>query len=227
MIHEIPILFTAPMVRALLAGTKTQTRRIVKGLPAAITAWQGPWQAHGGGYPDGTDWCFGSGEIKGDPLNFYVDKRMPCPYGLPGHRLWVRETHRFGKGYDGVAPRHLEAGKDIVRIHYEADGAAPAGMGQTRVSIHMTRWASRIDLEVTGVRVERLQAISEADAKAEGCQPASEHDAPRITGDEGPGYFHPKSYAEGYRLLWESINGAGSWDLNQWVWVIEFKRVRP
>lgn len=172
---ERPILFSGPMVRALLAGQKTQTRRIVKEVHCKDS---GVTLAP----------CEIAGEVNGG------DYRL-CPYGAFGGRLWVRETHYVqSAGYaDG-------SGKLIL---YKADGDAPTTWTP---SIHMPRWASRITLEVTGVRVERLQEISAADAVAEGCQSCTPYDQ--------------------FRALWSFIHtadGPNGWAANPWVWVISFK----
>ncbi|MBY0438575.1 MAG: hypothetical protein K2W80_10315 [Burkholderiales bacterium] len=204
--RERPIIFSAPMVRAILNGSKTQTRRIVKPQPV-IRDGEPVW-------PIGTKRPRGRG---------FED----CPYGQPGDRLWVRETH-------GVADRWLhDCETNPPRcIAYRADLSARnfdppyvpntaswgwAGM-KWRPSIHMPRWASRITLEVTGVRVERLQDISEADAIAEGVV-----QAPYGWWSGFPGSSSPTAKGA-YALLWDSINGPGSWDANPWVWVVEFKR---
>lgn len=199
---ERPILFSATMVRAILAGTKTQTRRVVK---SKHVPWLDlPW-------------------LENSVFNFLDGKwnQRQLPYGQPGDRLWVRESFRLVRtvlgGADGckIPPSKF---LDSTR-RFEADGAVSypdARMrvfGKLRPGIHMPRWASRITLEVTGVRVERLQGISEADARAEG-YPGGPDDLGAI---ERPLLW--------YRELWESINGHGSWDENPWVWVVEFKRV--
>ena len=227
------------MVRALLDGSKTQTRRILKG----------------------------STEFKGsyNPDYLHVHKNAPgwsdiCPYGKPGDQLWVRETWgaRFSHADFGGVALHwndLRGPLKKYRTHQNLALYAMSANGQYCggwiPSIHMPRWASRITLEITGVRVERLQDISEDDAKAEGCE--------RLHDDE-PGYIHredpdwkicPKcggtrlhnaigasggvifdvdcrecdSYLKRYHHLWESINGPASWDLNPWVWVVEFRRL--
>ena len=190
---ERPILFSAPMVRALLAGTKTQTRRVVKKLP---------WFD-----PPGNRWYIPLGQ-----RSFKCDaereawQHMPkcCPYGQPGDRLWVRETFMdLGACYLYRADAGAEAERAL---------AAP---GQPwKPAIHMPRAASRISLEVTGVRVERLQEISEADAQSEGCI------APMYASDEST-----LSFAVAYRHLWEAINGPGAWERNPFVWVVEFRRI--
>lgn len=198
---ERPILFSAPMVHAILAGTKTQTRRVVKPTP--------PPGAHlhnitcQSGYRYAADPALILPAF--DPNQGRV--RWDCPYGQPGDRLWVREAWQAELRWDWTAPRDIKRGSPI---YFEfGDEAVPACAGKKRPSIHMPRWASRITLEVTSVRVERLQDISEDDAYAEGVK-HSEHGG--ITARDG------------FRRLWESINGAGSWDTNPWVWVVEFKR---
>lgn len=187
-----PILFSAPMVRALLAGTKTQTRRVVKhpglaSLSHIVDCRDGWW-----------------GDEEGD-------FQALCPYGAPGDRLWVRETwqHVEGGAVRDAAGGVMDSFDD--EIVYRADNMNRRSAWTP--SIHMPRWASRITLEITAVRVERLQDISEADAKAEGVEPM-------LVPPDGGSAPH----VEGYRTLWESINGAGSWDANPWVWVLEFRR---
>lgn len=164
------------MARALLAGTKTQTRR----------------------------------EVTGNALNWLRPRfvSLPldrCPYGQPGDRLWVRETWAAPHSCDHLKPS--EVGPEWRRIHYAATESL--GWLIKRPSIFMPRWASRITLEITGVRVERLQAISEADAKAEGSSLVS-------------GSYSHRGW---FRELWGEINGPGSWEVNPWVWVVEFRRL--
>ena len=219
---ERPILFSAPMVRALLAGTKTQTRRVVK-----MKSHQQIEQRD-----DGTNWPWMyDGERD-------CDSWMACHYGQPGDRLWVKETWRTADTLDALSPsaiaeKCMDAGysKPWAPLQWEADGqrnrewsgfgpgnGVVVGPGKTRVSIHMPRWASRITLEVTGVRVERLQEIDIADAQAEGVSDTGAF----ILDGEGNEQGGP--IAE-YAVLWDQINGDGSWESNPWVWVIEFKRV--
>ena len=203
---EKPILFSAPMVRALLAGTKTQTRRVVKpqfakeAAPVEMPATDpiGGWVV--GGH-SGIWWC----DAAANP-----DEAMRCPYGQPGDRLWVREAFAGSIAYERHGYPLKEWGN---KIWYIADGEPRSGQWTLpRPSIHMPRALSRITLEVTGVRVERLQAISEADAMAEG--------------DLSAMYLHAPTNPRGaYAALWESINGQGSWDANPWVWVVEFLRL--
>jgi hypothetical protein len=193
---ERPILMKAHEVRAILAGTKVQTRRVVK-----------PRKD-----PD-----FGChlapGEIAGDE-----NRSRLCPYGRPGDRLWVREAWTTHKFMDAIPPRDLTT----ISIAYVADG--PIKTGKYRQAFHMPRRYSRILLDVTAVRVERLQDISEADAKAEGVTPKWE---PGCSGRlmEALGGFRFRPAGSAYAELWEQINGPGSWDANPWVWVVEFRRV--
>ena len=196
---ERPILFSAPMVRAILRGTKTQTRRVVK-IP---------------------DWLYD--EYK--PVTKHcIFNEVICPCGKPGDHLWVREAFDI---IEGQSPTHPVIGVDYRASHpatypqpddrhKAADDAINLyqwrmkdthGMRKWKPSIHMPRWASRITLEITGVRVERLNDISVHDAIAEGC--ATDERDPVVD----------------YLYLWESIHGQGSWRANPWVWVIEFKRI--
>ncbi|MDM0003933.1 hypothetical protein QTI51_03880 [Variovorax sp. J22G73] len=201
---ERPILFSAPMVRALLDGTKTQTRRMVKP-------------------PRGYRWLdLAAGTMVNTGGHKMHRSDLTTPYGQPGDRLWVREawaTHAF---LDDVAPRKLTT----ASVHYSADGTIQTGKG--RPSIHMPRKYSRIDLEVTGVRVERLQDISASDAKAEGIEGQSAHGPWRNYGRDGYWFPEGKDTAPvlSYRSLWDQINGPDSWAANPWVWVVEFRAAR-
>ncbi|WP_093053230.1 hypothetical protein [Variovorax sp. YR634] len=230
------------MVRALLDGTKTQTRRVVKGLSDKM--WIEATAA------DGFAVCYDSEPSCGTGTWEVTEHSQPitCPYGLPGDRLWVKETWRTAASLDGKSPSSIamsciDAGyrKPWAPLAYEADGHrnsewrgfelnGEAEPGKTRVSIHMPRWASRIDLEVTSVRVERLQDISEEDARAEGISAHRKggwHWEQPPAGIEGTNHFGFKTARDAYRALWEQINGAGSWAANPWVWVVEFRRIRP
>lgn len=220
-VKERPILFNGPMVRAILDGRKTQTRRVVKPAGAHhIFQFRGKEAPRGADEPTGEwAWCSSA---------HVVSEHVRCPYGKPGDRLWVRETFRFTSDFDADSParvgeRCIDAGYKTAwaPIQYDADGAqrdwrwvgTPPGhavtAGRTRASMHMPRWASRITLEVTGVRVERLQAINEIDAEAEGF-------------DTGP-YYTPRG---NFSNLWECLATPGNhWDANPWVWVIEFQCV--
>lgn len=208
---ERPILFSGPMVRATLreVDPKLQTRRVVKPQPRRVD----------GGVPfgDGPAWAHAE---PGSAI-------MRCPYGVRGDRLWVREAWRAPLAYELTPPREIPPGTPIV---YQADGAGSLphfNAGKLRPGMFMPRWASRITLEVTGVRVERLQGISEADARAEGATPIPDPcDHVRLACAD-IGCSGPQPYRSGFRSLWESINGPGSLDANPLVWVVEFKRLEP
>lgn len=222
---EHPILFSAPMVHAILEGRKTQTRRIVKPQPGqsatkaiCVNGW---WM-----------WAPERRHFDGRMDDLISDKR--CPYGEPGDWLWVREKHCFLDVMKSkVSGMSLGPQNDNARvpstwcldIEYSdgtehsatVEGEQPKqtrqrGECRWRPGIHMPRWASRITLEVTGVRVERLQEISEQDAREEGCQ-----NPPTFQGVLSNG----KNW---YMRLWDEINGKRTpWASNPWVWVIEFK----
>ncbi len=185
-----PVLMSAPMVRALLDGRKAQTRRVVKG---EALRW--------------LDTDFGAGFVA-------MPENRLCPYGVPGDLLWVRETWKPHSLYAGMKPSEMPQ----AQVFYRADdGYAPSNT-PWNPSLFMPRWASRLTLEITEVRVERLQEISEADAIAEGLEwiaPGTWSVAPRlgIVGDD-PGQV--------YSELWDRINGPASWDANPWVWALTF-----
>ena len=222
---EHPILFSAPMVRAILGGRKTMTRRVIKGAPIFVTPFIG---------------------ADNKPTNEYglhfthervIDKHVRCPYGQPGDRLWVRET---------FADRDSDG--DLISPIYRADCEEYEdgdGYGFTpcwRPSIFMPRWASRLTLEIVSVRVERLQDIGQMDVIHEGMTMLTKdggrvykfgmEDKDGLPGTDDDGWEwqdwnadHAKSFAR----LWDSTNakrGYG-WDANPWVWVIEFKKVEP
>jgi hypothetical protein len=209
--RERPILFSAPMVRALLDGRKSQTRRIVKPQPH-----HGPiGQMVNLGDPD---WAMDDGDLSG---------LWRCPYGAPGDRLWAREgCWIFGQWHeDGLTARGRKRWRFKAvgqRVLYENPGREKiAHLGgvpgwSRRNSIHMPRWASRITLRITDVRVERLNDISEADALAEGIE--------RIRFPEVGEWGWPQRM---YRDLWNQINGPGSWDANPWVWAVSFELITP
>lgn len=183
------------MVRALLAGTKTQTRRVMGTQPPASTTAVATFH-----HPDPRPMFYAN---DGASL---LDWCVPCPYGAPGDRLWVREAFS-GDHTQEVNPPALW--NRTTPFWYWADGNPNHGdWTKPRPSIHMPRWASRITLNITGVRGERLQAISRGDAMAEGCP------FPNMAkGDD------PRQWFSG---LWAEINGAESWEANPWVWVVDF-----
>lgn len=217
---ERSILFNAAMVRAILDGSKTQTRRIVNRQPA--DGWEFDGVMGRITSPHRHKNKFGAFIRRGFGSDFPECDIIPCPYGMPGDRLWVRETWQ-GPLIDEIDDWR-ESPDEFNKpefCEYKADGGqTPEFINQDdefvcrwRPSIHMPRWASRILLEVVSVRVERLNDTSEADAKAEGTTPS-------IVGD---GLDHLK-YRANYQTLWELINGDGSWEANPWVWVVEFRR---
>ncbi len=203
------------MIRAILAGQKTQTRRVVhnphRNDGGFVLQDYGkgfwPYRSH-----DGDSGFYLDRQKGGD---YYSEAPLRCPYGQPGDRLWVREAWAAPHSEDGRPPRAIQC--DQMRIHYAA--TEDRGGLLWRPSIHMPRWASRITLEITGVRVERLQDISEADARAEGAPPS--HPSINAISRE---YGFPDFPRSWYGQLWDQINGAGGWDANPWVWVVEFKR---
>jgi hypothetical protein len=215
-IKEQGLLFSTPMMLALVNGTKSMTRRSIKPAPPV---WASHVRVVG---PDQFCWTDSA-----EATDHWPEKPMACFYGRPGDLLWARETWRC----------EIKAGQ--VVIHYQADNATRAidltvldehELVQVRrwagkktgwnPSIHMPRWASRVTLEITAVRPERLQEISEEDAIAEG-----------VGGDFGnytsfqpdiPSFAYAKN---SYRSLWESLAGPGSWNANPWLWVIEFRKI--
>ena len=189
---ERPILFSGPMVRAILAGTKTMTRRVVKDYPAEGTYTQYPL----------------------------------CPYGCSGELLWVRETWALPPSYRPDLHGDLKTPPRIGPVSYKANYSSyPPWDGTVwRPSIFMPRWASRITLEITGVRVERLQEIGEEDAKAEGFTTQNGH-LYRPLGSKGP--MQQYTSRQEFSSIWNGLNakrGFG-WEKNPFVWVIYFQRI--
>lgn len=206
-VKERGILFSGPMVQAILLGLKTETRRIVR--------FPGDRFVHGGGppvavYPDGagTGWIawWGQGPFSAEMTRqrYPRDEGFRCPYGLPGDVLWVKETFAEWK---------TENGGTCLTYRASAPEPLPPGV-KWKPSIFMPRRLSRASLRLSDVRVERLHQIDDDGAIAEGC-PESEwyrvHEGPR----------------KWYATLWDRINGEKSrWDLNQWVWVLTFEVLR-
>jgi hypothetical protein len=209
-IKERPILFSGPMVSAILAGRKTQTRRVVKPQPDWIEEVKTTRYS-----PGPFIWPIGGlGQQCGAPI-------FKFPYGKPGDRLWVRETF-----LDGLAHRSDAERGSREDVYYRADGDAHEQFedytdAKWRPSIFMPRWASRITLEITNVRVERLQDISPADVMSEGF----------VKFGNGTNYVPGLEWAErdpqkAYARLWDIINGKKyPWESNPWVWVIEFRKL--
>jgi hypothetical protein len=223
-----PIPFSAPMVRALLDGSKTQTRRVGKIQSPDFVGLKAEAVTHAtlGCQIQATHDAFpGRGTSR--------HAICACPYGKPGDQLWVRETwqgplleeYEVDADADWQSANRIHQYQNPAHCAFAADGGSPPEFIDSddniqrrwRPSIHMPRWASRITLEITGVRVERLQDISEEDAKAEGCKEWL------IPGQHS--YAPIYSYKQGYRVLWQTLNGPSSWDLNPWVWVVEFRRL--
>jgi hypothetical protein len=215
--NERPILFSGPMVTAILSGAKTQTRRVIKPQPTANLDWVTEW-----------GWTFFTPDkhISGRVKNPAMEPReifLRCPYAL-GQRLWVRETWAPISPDEERRPIkecNIEYKADTPHAKYPGDWPEEEAKGNEEApkwcpSIHMPRWASRITLEITGVRVERLFDISQEDAEAEGVS----IEATRTLTHRGA-----------FAITWDTINkkrGYG-WEggTNPWVWVIEFRRVTP
>lgn len=196
---ERPIIFSGEMVRAILEGRKTQTRRVIKPQP--------------------------SGDVGAWPYDDHRENWLVCPYGSQECRLWVRETWRpfvLGSRFNQEVDIEYRADGQKILHHPISSEKLEKWEGgfsdcSWKPSIHMPRWASRITLEITDVRVERVQDITDADAVAEGIDPEE---------DKYDGHQVPKV---NFSFLWDSINekrGFG-WDANPWVWVVEFKKVKP
>jgi len=225
---ERPILFSSPMIRAILAGRKSQTRRAVK---LGFTDWQRDHSlammvTGSDGMP-----CFTDAKAEPSPAMMAMLRSTPgkpCPYGAAGDALWVRETWAYSLECNGK-----DHDEETLPIQYRADGDDVVDCGRWRPSIHMPRWASRITLPVTAIRVERLQEISEADARAEGVTPCARCrgtgiDPVRVGGvdpdwcSECGGTAQGLTHRDAYSELWDVINGRGAWERNPWVWVVAF-----
>ena len=238
-IKECPILFSAPMVRAILEGRKTMTRRVAKPQPKMVTG-SGKRVYESADFKKSWEDISGTGEGSG-----YSD----CPYGKPGNRLVVKETFyaygRWIKQFSATKNRDEWFFQDMTTLEgkaYKYADSPPENVEQKRVenavgwhkrpSLFMPYYASRITLEITGARVERLQDISEADAIVEGVKSFRP-----VPGDGDPetlfanymnkGRFSYRKAYFSFMTLWQSINGPESWNENPFVWVIEFKRIAP
>lgn len=212
-----PMLFSAPMVRALLDGTKTQTRRILKPQPKDLL-----------GVPSGCKTI--APYVTNDPdpnpdMAYYWRGEGGCwnsssPIKMPiatGDRIWVRETFKTTPDIDDMPPSQIGV-RD--RVWYMADGDSPKELGKTRVSIHMPKWLSRITLNVTDVRVQRLRDICEMDVYTEGAMISPT--GPRL-GSEVSARDNARNQ---FRRLWNSINGPDAWDANPWVVAYSFDVVK-
>lgn len=223
MSKERPILFSGEMVRAILDGRKTQTQRVIRWSEKSHEE-EGALLLEG---KSGAYW----------PYNCHSGNENPvaCPYGVPGDRLWVREAFRFGEHWNG---NHNTA---TNLVNYRADGEwRHLGLPTTpwtheepnnpedkwRPSIFMPRWASRITLEVTAVRVERVQDISEEDATAEGLESFTEyHTMPGKPHLQEP--YRQVEALEQFEDLWDRLNKKRGyvWEKNPWVWVVTFRKI--
>jgi hypothetical protein len=232
---ELPIVMSARDVCAILDGSKTQTRRAIKPKAAElISVMSGEGEASvsfryshhvdDDGKKHPPEWlCF---------LEDYPEEGVvpigQCPYGQPSDRLWVRETwkpvpisaYRSSEGVQQT-PNPQDADEAAV---YKAGWVRSGGGVSWRSPTHMPRWASRITLEITDVRVERLQDISDDNCLAEGIAQVVRERLPSTQQCGEYDAIDVDPVAE-YRALWETINGPGSWDANPWVWVISFKRI--
>lgn len=237
---ERPILFSGPMVRAILDGRKAQTRRVIKQIPHKPVAHA---RVNHQGF---VEW------VDTDGVAYTGGK--PCPYGVVGDRLWVRETWKPTGLLAGAKPSETRA---CGHFAYAADAEQRRRDQHIRwrSSIHMPRWASRITLEVTGVRVERLQDISEDDATAEGFEASYSWAGHAIMVEDGgtlwQGELNPTPLPKVGDMVgdmrvvhvqptprklstpardffvntWRDIHGADSWSANPWVWVVEFRQL--
>lgn len=209
---ERPILFSGEMVRAILEGRKTQTRRVIKN---QAHWWKDVWRHPYGG------WIAADAPKPLIPLTQYDKKGgFPCPYGQVGDRLWVREAlHKDMEKKDTIYDLDCQP----VFYNGEFPKLVPWKWEKIKLpSIFMPRWASRITLEITSIRVERLQEIKEEDAIAEGVAIDRGH-CYEVAGH--PVWVH-NTARTCFETLWDSINGKKyPWESNLWVWVIEFKRL--
>jgi len=222
-----PILFSAPMVRALLAGTKTQTRRVMKPWPGMQSAWLRPEVLHAAPscylitvdghlgaqfqHPLAGQNCDGIAVDAMSPLTW-----VRLPYA-PSVRLWVREAWRAEHRFNDLPPRDIPPGENI---QYLADNPISPWGARYRPAMHMPRWASRLTLTVTEVRVQRLQDISEADATDEGIERLKSgrgfYDPTMSHGAVHAGHYFTTA-KDAYRALWNSIHGQYAWHGNPWV----------
>lgn len=214
-VKEHPILFSAPMVLAILAGNKTQTRRIVTKHNSVLGSGTWPEDGLARAFPqaDGSKLM-----LPGDGDTAH---RLWPKWG-PDDRLWVKETFSVSSGVEGtryegtLVPRYrADVTEDIAKTE------------RWKPSIFMPRWASRITLEIVSVRVERLQDISDGDAIAEGIDIFEDGCGFSIPLKNGRLGSWQRNERDAFWALWELVNGADAWAQNPWVWVIEFRRVQP
>lgn len=226
---ERGMLFRGEQVRAVLEGRQTQTRRLIKPQPE-----QPAPGSYFDAYNGGPQWNWWAADHRQ-----HLDQIIQCPYGKPGDRLWVRETWAARPLHDDLPPRDIPKGS---KVYYPATPELGLlNCEKQRPSIHMPRWASRITLEITGVRVERLQDISEEDAKAEGAQHFPELPGRSPYGQDGrwsmgqptsvdqclssPRWAFANYFCKIAGKAPKGIHDPRPWDANPWVWVIEFRRI--
>jgi len=237
---ERPILFSGPMVRAILEGRKTMTRRVVNTGRFKQDDWDISPTSDGYRIFRGSKDDIVFNTACGRPARSMQDKIIRCPYGQPGDRLWVREKFRrwLSPDHAGWIICYAADGKVVYSdVQPEDDMDFFDEPKNWKPSIFMPRWSSRLLLEVTAVRVERVQDISEADARAEGLSEITKDgrlfkygipDRDGLPGTDNDGWPWSEWTADprqAFRKLWNSINaerGYG-WDANPWVWVVEFK----
>ncbi|HBZ7237079.1 morphogenetic protein [Klebsiella pneumoniae] len=222
---ERGMIFNGEMVRAIIDGRKTQTRRIVKGTDGAVKFCK-EWDING------EEIFVVLGEKDHTGMNPVLGA-ISCPFGAVGDRIWVRETFQGPLVHEELFEEYSaypEKFETPEYCEYAADGGVRPEYCDLddnlrhgwRPSIHMPRWASRILLEITNVRVERLNSMHDVDAMREGIQNLTTC----LHSDFGiPGVVNAQHPVRAFQLLWESIYGTDSWHANPWVWVIEFKRV--
>ena len=210
------VLFKTEMVQAILDGRKTQTRRIIKPQPEITNNWYS-WNGH---WPNSEHGACGCNVLDG----FSDAMAWRAPFGKVGDHLWVRETWGVIRAFDDLSPSIIH--HDTI-VGYKTDPTDKwyqtgfsGDAGKWRSSIHMPRWASRITLKITSIKIQYVQEITTADAKAEGVKESFVM----------PDHVVSMGYVHAFRELWDSINsdrGFG-WDKNPWVWVIEFEaKVKP
>lgn len=222
--RELPLLMTDLTVRSTLAGTKTNTRRLI----AKQATHDLYYQRMYGVSPPPNPVAFGTPglwRIVGPDYPDDETDNVPCPFGQPGDLLWVREAYSGPARLNGTPPKDWPIG---TPIWYWADGNPPHGdWTRPKRSIHMTRWASRILLKNTDVRTQRLQSISEGHAQAEGLIPLGEG-SDRTWSVDGTAATEYETAVGAFRHLWEMLHGTGSWDRNPWVWAVTFEHAsRP
>lgn len=240
--REKPILFSGPMVKAILDGKKTQTRRVIKqadmniGIPKVYrdrvvsadgVEYQPLWATAIHPARDSGWIAWYPGDPGADFTEHQYGQGFLCPYGAPGDRLWVRETWCEA---DGDPAHDARIHEDLDEVGYRCTAFraddwidCPADDGRWRPAIHMPRYRCRLLLDVLSIRVERLQDISEADAQAEGAELTGDDEAQ----DGAPDAPRAESYRAGFASLWDVINAerGHSWASNPYVWVITFRKI--